>query len=364
MAGKRGNLGRGLSALLGSQAVDFANLQPAETVQEISVENIRPNRYRMRQTLNNESMKELAESIRAYGVLQPIIVRNIGAGKYELIIGERRLSAARFIGLEKIPAVVRDYTDAQMREISLVENIQRQNLSVLEEAATYEGLMKEFSYTQETLAAKVGRSCSHIANLLKLLKLSPQVRDWISEGKLSMGQARPLLAIENEELQTNAAEMIIHEDLSVRKVEAFIKELRNSGLIPEEKKSDLPVAMAYAIMPSQRTISNRISEQISEQNIDAELITQDRRISPYEMRFRQAEKKLNKSLNAPIKIIEDGNTHQLQINLPNESELLRVLTNIETALTTSTNDAADFEDTTRAEKISALRKFSTEGTIK
>ncbi len=364
MAGKRGNLGRGLSALLGSQAVDFANIQPAETVQEISVENIRPNRYRIRQTLNNESMKELAESIRAYGVLQPIIVRSIGGGRYELIAGERRLSASRFIGLEKIPAVVRDYTDAQMREVSLIENIQRQDLSVLEEAATYESLIKDFSYTQETLAAKIGRSRSHIANLLRLLKLSPQVRDWISEGKLSMGQARPLLAIENDELQTNAAEMIIHEDLSVRKVEAFIKELRNSGLIPEEKKSDLPVAMAYAIMPSSRAVSNRISEQISEQNIDTSLITQDRRISPYEMRFRQAEKKLNKFLNAPIKIIEDGNTHQIQINLPNETELLRVLTNIETALTTSTNDATDFEDTTKAEKISALRKFSTEGTIK
>ena len=354
MANKR-NLGRGLSALLGSQAVDFANVNPAETVQEIPVENVRPNRYRIRQTLNNDSMKELAESIRSYGVLQPIIVRSVGGGKYELIAGERRLSAARFIGLEKIPAVLRNYNDAQMREVSLIENIQRQNLSVLEEAATYESLIKEYSYTQETLAAKIGRSRSHIANLLRLLKLSPQVRDWISEGKLSMGQARPLLAIENEELQTNAAEMIIHEDLSVRKVEAFIKELRNAGLIPEEKKSDLPVAMAYAIMPSRRTIS--------EQNIDSSLITQDRRISPYEMRFRDAERKLNKILNAPIKIIEDGNTHQLQINLPNETELLLVLTKIETVLTTSTNDAAEIEDTTRAEKISALRNFSTKGTI-
>ena len=352
MANKRGNLGRGLGALLGTQAVDFANIQPAETVQEIPVENIRPNRYRIRQTLNNDSMKELAESIRAYGVLQPIIIRSVGGEKYELIAGERRLSAARFIGLETIPAVIRNYTDAQMREVSLIENIQRQNLSVLEEAATYESLIKEYSYTQETLAAKIGRSRSHIANLLRLLKLSPQVRDWISEGKLSMGQARPLLAIENAELQVNAAEMIIHEDLSVRKVEAFIKELRNAGLIPEEKKSDLPVAMAYAIMPSSRTISEQ------------KLIAQDRRISPYEMRYRDAERKLNKILNAPIKIIEDGNAHQLQIDLPNETELLRVLTKIETALTAPTSNEIEFDDnTTRAEKISALRNFSTKGTI-
>lgn len=352
MANKRGNLGRGLGALLGTQAVDFANIQPAETVQEISVENIRPNRYRIRQTLNNDSMKELAESIRAYGVLQPIIIRSVGGEKYELIAGERRLSAARFIGLETIPAVIRNYTDSQMREVSLIENIQRQNLSVLEEAATYESLIKEYSYTQETLAAKIGRSRSHIANLLRLLKLSPQVRDWISEGKLSMGQARPLLAIENTELQVNAAEMIIHEDLSVRKVEAFIKELRNAGLIPEEKKSDLPVAMAYAIMPSSRTISEQ------------KLIAQDRRISPYEMRYRDAERKLNKILNAPIKIIEDGNAHQLQIDLPNETELLRVLTKIETALNEPTSNEIEFDDnTTRAEKISALRNFSTKGTI-
>ena len=331
MANKRGNLGRGLSALLGSQAVDFANAQPAETVQEIPVDDVRPNRYRMRQTLNNESMKELAESIRSYGVLQPIIVRSVVGGKYELIAGERRLSASRFIGLEKIPAVVRDYTDAQMREVSLIENIQRQDLSVLEEAATYESLMKEYNYTQETLAAKIGRSRPHIANLLRLLKLSSQVRDWISEGKLSMGQARPLLAIENDELQTNVAEMIIHEDLSVRKVEAFIKELRNSGLIPEEKKSDLPTAMAYAIMPSQRT--NRISEQLSEQNIDPALIKSNLKVSPYELRFRDAERKLNKILKASTQILEDGSTHQIQIILPNETELLRVLTNIETALT-------------------------------
>lgn len=361
MVNKRGNLGRGLSALLGSQAVEFANINPAETIQEIPVESVRPNRYRMRQTLNNDSMKELAESIRSYGVLQPIIVRSVGGEKYELIAGERRLSAARFIGLEKIPAVLRNYNDAQMREVSLIENIQRQDLSVLEEAATYESLMKEYNYTQETLSAKVGRSRSHIANLMRLLKLSPQVRDWISEGKLSMGQARPLLAIENDELQTNVAEMILNEDLSVRKVEAFIKELRNSGLIPEEKKSDLPTAMAYAIMPSQRT--NRISEQISEQNIDTSLITQDRRISPYEMRFRDAERKLNKILGASTQIVEDGNSHQIQIILPNETELLRVLTNIETALTNTTTEVVEVEDTTRAEKLAALRKFSTEGTV-
>ncbi len=361
MANKRGNLGRGLSALLGTQAVDIANVNSAETVQEILVENVRPNRYRMRQTLNNESMKELAESIRSYGVVQPIIVRQIGNDKYELIAGERRLSAARFIGLEKIPAVIRSYTDAQMREVSLIENIHRQDLSVLEEAATYESLMKEYNYTQETLSAKIGRSRPHIANLLRLLKLSPQVRDWISEGKLSMGQARPLLAIENEELQTNAAEMIINEDLSVRKVEAFIKELRNSGLIPEEKKSNLPIEMAYAIMPSQRT--SRISEQLSEQNINPALIKANLKVSPYEMRFRDAEKKLNKILGASTEIVEDGNNHQIQIILPNETELLRVLTNIETALTNSTNDAVEVEDTTRAEKLAALRKFSTEGIV-
>ena len=362
MANKRGNLGRGLSALLGSQAVDFANVNPAETIQEISVESVRPNRYRMRQTLNNESMKELAESIRSYGVLQPIIVRNVGGGKYELIAGERRLSASRFIGLEKIPAVVRNYTDAQMREVSLIENIQRQYLSVLEEAATYESLMKEYNYSQETLAAKVGRSCSHIANLLRLLKLAPQIRDWISEGKLSMGQARPLLAIENEELQTNVAEMIITEDLSVRKVEAFIKELRNSGLIPEEKKSDMPVAMAYAIMPSQRT--TRITEQLSEQNIDPALIQANRKVSPYETRFRDAERKINKILGVSTKIIEDGTNHQIQITLPNETELLRVLMNIENSLANSVSEpVVPVDKTTREEKLAALRKFSKDGTV-
>ena len=145
------------------------------------------------------------------------------------------------------------------------------------------------------------------------------------------------------------------------KVEAFIKELRNSGLIPEEKKSDLPTAMAYAIMPSQRT--SRITEQLSEQNIDPSLIKTNSRVSPYEMRFRDAERKLNKILGASTQIVEDGKNHQIQIILPNETELLRVLTNIETALTNSTNDAVEVEDTTRAEKLAALRKFSTEGIV-
>lgn len=347
MASRRGTLGRGLGALLGNQALELAGTQPKDVVQEIFIRSIRPNRYQSRRNFEPEAMKDLAESIKAYGILQPIIVRKIDERTYEIIAGERRVNAARKIGLETIPAVIREYTDAQMREVSLIENVQRQDLSVLEEAAAYDSLIKEFGYTQETLAAKIGKSRSHITNLLRLLKLAPKVREWVSAGKISMGQARPLLAIEDADLQVNVAEMVISEDLSVRKVEAFIKELRNSGLIPDDKPPVQP-SKPYAIVPSKRT-NPRPAE------------------SPYATRFRDAEKKLSGLIGAPIKIVDEGNVHQIQINFTDEGEFLKILMNIERAFTNpaaATTDAArNSLDAVREQKIKALRKFSTEGVI-
>ncbi len=349
MANRRGTLGRGLGALLGNQALTFINNQNKDVVEEIPISNIRPNRHQSRRNFEPEAMKDLAESIRSYGVLQPILVRKINEREYEIIAGERRVNAAKNIGLETIPAIVREYTDAQMREISLIENLQREDLSVLEEANAYDSLIKEFGYTQETLATKIGRSRSHITNLLRLLKLAPKVREWVSKGKISMGQARPLLAIEDEDMQVNVAEMIISEDLSVRKVEAFIKELKNSGLIPDDKPAAKP-ARAYAIMPSKRT-TPRPAE------------------SPYAARFREAERKLSGLIGAPIRIVEDGDFHQIQITFTDEGEFLKILMNMERAFTNSaansnvTDGVRNSTDAAREAKISALRKFSTEGVL-
>ncbi len=349
---RRGTLGRGLGALLGNQALEFISSQQRDVVQEISIAAIRPNPYQSRRNFDPEAMKDLVESIRVYGILQPIIVRKLDEDNYQIIAGERRLSASKILGLEKIPAIVREYTDAQMNEVSLIENVQRQDLSVLEEAGAYERLIREFGYTQENLAVKIGRSRSHIANLLRLLKLSPKVRELVATGRISMGQARPLLAIEDAEMQVNVAEMIIAEDLSVRKVEAFIKELRNSGLIPSEKPAPAPPPKSYAITPSKRTRSEMLSSQARPA------------MSPYEMRFRAAEKKLSSLLGAQIKILERSENPQIQISLTDEGELLRTIMNLERAFK---NPAALDEKnpaiSTREEKISALRKFSTEGII-
>lgn len=350
MANRRGTLGRGLGALLGNQALDFINSQ-RDVVEEIPVRAIRPNPYQSRRAFDPEAMKDLVESVKVYGILQPVILRKVDNGNYQIIAGERRLSAARKLGLDKIPAIVREYTDAQMNEVSLIENVQRQDLSVLEEASAYERLIREFGYTQENLAAKIGRSRSHIANLLRLLKLSPKVREFVAAGRISMGQARPLLVIEDAAMQTNVAEMIIAEDLSVRKVEAFIKELRNSGLIPPER----PSASTFAIAPSKRARSEMAVAQYENSRP---------KVSPYEMRFREAEKRLGGMIGAQIKIVEDGQNHQIQIAFADEAELLKIIRNLERAFT---NPSAAGEKSSaaasREEKISALRKFSTEGVI-
>ena len=350
---RRGTLGRGLGALLGNQALEFISSQQRDVVQEIFIAAICPNPYQSRRSFDPEAMKDLVESIKVYGILQPIIVRKIDDDNYQIIAGERRLSASKILGLDKIPAIVREYTDAQMNEVSLIENVQRQDLSVLEEAGAYERLIREFGYTQENLAAKIGRSRSHIANLLRLLKLSPKVRELVATGRISMGQARPLLAIEDADMQVNVAEMIIAEDLSVRKVEAFIKELRNSGLIPSEKQAaPAPPPKSYAITPSKRTRSEMVSSQARPA------------MSPYEMRFRAAEKKLSSLLGAQIKIVEGGDNPQIQISLADEGELLRTIMNLERAFKNpAALDEKNPATSTREEKISALRKFSTEGII-
>ncbi len=351
MASKRGGLGRGLGALLGKQAADFAQAQNKEAVQEISIDNVQPNRYQPRRTFDPEAMNDLADSIKIYGVLQPIIVRKLEGEAYELIAGERRLNASKVVGLEKIPAIVREYTDAQMSEISIIENVQRQDLSVVEEAQAYERLIKEFGYTQETLAAKIGRSRSHITNLLRLLRLTPKVRDWLAEGKLSMGQARPLLAIENEDLQINAAEMIMAEDLSVRKVEAFVKELRNSGLIAEKKSATEEEPPPFQdLLPEIK-------------------IEQPPKISAQAKFFLDAEKKLSELIGAQVKIVSDETGNKIQIPFDDENELSKIIGKLEkmNAPPPPAPPPVPVREkkklTTKEEKLSALRKFSTSGVV-
>lgn len=219
-----GGLGKGLGALMkNAQLGKLADTK--DRVQEIAVSKIKANRYQPRQEFDETALEELRGSVKRYGVLQPLLVRKLADGGYELIAGERRLRAAKLAELTAVPAMVREYNDAEISEIALIENIQREDLNAIEEARAYERLMKNFGLTQEVLSQKIGRSRSHIANFLRLLKLEPQVQEYIASGVLSMGQAKPLLALDSKDLQREAAELIQMEDLSARQVEKLVKKI-------------------------------------------------------------------------------------------------------------------------------------------
>ncbi len=219
---KRG-LGRGLDALFGAPGNTDMNAEP-ELANEITLKEITPNPHQPRQNFDEEALAELAQSIKQHGVIQPVIVRKTLNG-YELVAGERRWRASQLAGLKQIPAVIRDYTDAEMMEIALIENLQRQNLNPIEEALAFRRLMEEFGLTQEEVAQKIGRSRSMIANIVRLLNLQSEVQDFVSRGTLSIGQARPLLALTVPAVQLEAAKQIIEEDLSSRDAEELVRRL-------------------------------------------------------------------------------------------------------------------------------------------
>lgn len=218
-------LGKGLGALL-DQNKQMPGADKGR-VQDIAAASIKANRYQPRTEFDERALEELKESIQQYGILQPLIVRKLGQG-YELIAGERRFRAAKLAGLRTIPVIVRDYSDMQVTEIALIENLQRENLNAIEEGRAYECLLREFNLTQEIVAQKVGRSRSHVANFLRLLKLSPRVQEYVADGSLSMGQAKPLLALTDDELQLEAADYILTEELSSRQIEALVKHLQEN----------------------------------------------------------------------------------------------------------------------------------------
>lgn len=219
---KRG-LGRGLDALF-SAPNTAVGVEGNEPVNEIPVGNIIPNQHQPRRDFDEEALSELAQSIKQHGVIQPVVVRKTLSG-YELVAGERRWRASQIVGLKQIPAVVREYTDAEMMEIALIENLQRQNLNPIEEAMAFRSLMLEFGLTQEEVAQRIGRSRSMIANIVRLLNLHQEIQAYVSRGTLSMGQARPLLALEDAAVQLDAAKQIIEEDLSARDAEELVRRL-------------------------------------------------------------------------------------------------------------------------------------------
>jgi ParB family chromosome partitioning protein len=232
---KNRGLGKGLGALI-PELEDETNL---EAQQFVDINLIVPNPYQPRKEFSDEKLNELAESIRIHGVIQPLLARE-HQGKYQLIAGERRLRASKIVGLTEVPIVIREMTDQTMMEVALIENLQREDLNVIEEAEAYRRLMEEFSLTQEEIAKRVGRSRPAIANTLRLLNLPNIVQSELAKGTLTMGHARPLLSINSTEEQIRVWQTIQNEQLSVRQTEELVKQITNpEGVSRETKKPNL-----------------------------------------------------------------------------------------------------------------------------
>ncbi|MBQ1691261.1 MAG: ParB/RepB/Spo0J family partition protein [Erysipelotrichaceae bacterium] len=242
MAGKK-KLGKGLDQIFCENIDSFLDdieknaEKNSSGKSELKVSEIRPNPYQPRKEFDENGLKELAQSIAENGVFQPILVRKSLSG-YELVAGERRLRASKMAGKETIPAIIVDFNDTQMMEISLLENIQRKDLTPIEEASAYQQLIKKLNYTQDQLAKRLGKSRTNVANMLRLLSLPDEVKQMVAEGKLSYGQARTLLALDDEDKIIEVAKKTVKEGLSVRELEKLTTKKEDSGKKPKEGKEE------------------------------------------------------------------------------------------------------------------------------
>lgn len=282
MAEKRPALGKGLSALI----PDTLNIPARPQTNEVDIDLLSPNRYQPRGTPNEAGLEELAASIKATGIIQPIVVRRVN-GRYHIIAGERRWRAAQKAGLLKVPVVVKEVPEGQdqrLLEMALIENIQRENLNPIEEATAYKRLKDEFQLTQEAIATAVGKDRSSVANYLRLLNLPAEVRDEVSAGRLSMGHARALLALEQEQAQRNLAREIVARSLSVRETEQQVTR-----------------ALAAKISPARNAAAK----------------TPD-------VHTRAAQDKLRMTFGTKVDIVRKGKGGEIRIAFKNEEELIRV----------------------------------------
>jgi ParB family transcriptional regulator, chromosome partitioning protein len=275
MVEKRPALGRGLSALI----PDSPAPAPADRSLEIDTDLLRPNKFQPRTHMDDERIEELSRSIRANGIIQPIVVRKIDGG-YEIVAGERRWRAAQRAGLLKVPVVVRDIPEERLLAVALIENIQRQDLNPIEEGHAYRRLADEFHLTQEEIAEAVGKDRSSIANYVRLLRLPQEVRGQVASGTLSMGHARALLGVSDEDAQVKFARTILTGNLSVRETEALIRKAQE----PREAKPE-PVKDVHT---------------------------------------RAAEDKLRLSLGTRVRILRKRKGGKVEIDFGNEDELQRI----------------------------------------
>ncbi|MFC4302066.1 ParB/RepB/Spo0J family partition protein [Cohnella boryungensis] len=242
-------LGKGLDALITSLSI-----KEDDKVVEIPLSQLRANPYQPRKTFDEEAIKELAESIREHGVIQPIVVRQALKG-YEIIAGERRFRASQLLGNATIPAVARTYSDQQVMEIALIENVQREDLNSIEVAVAYQAIMNQFNMTQEELSLKVGKSRSHIANFLRLLSLPEEIKDYVSRGTLSMGHARALAGIKDDAAKRQLAKETVANEWSVRELEDAVQQK------PDSKSSDKAKSKTKKRDPYIEELEGKLREQ-------------------------------------------------------------------------------------------------------
>ncbi|MBQ4548128.1 MAG: ParB/RepB/Spo0J family partition protein [Bacteroidales bacterium] len=260
---KKRGLGRGLDAILQSPETDITSSDisgnyVAGAVAELNIDFIEANPFQPRTDFDDDALKELAESIKIQGVIQPVTVRKMGRDKYQLISGERRLRASKLAGLKTIPVYIRVANDEQMLEMALIENTHREGLNAIEVALSYQRLIEECNITQEQLSEKVGKDRSTVTNFLRLLKLPPEVQVALRDGFISMSQARTIINIEDKAQQLIILKEIIDKDLSVRQVEELVRSLNNKNVKTKKQKDVLPEAFIYKVDSLSKSLNTKI----------------------------------------------------------------------------------------------------------
>ena len=273
-------LGKGLGAIFGEDVVKESNEEltkvkrslPAEEEETkgslmVKISLIEPNRDQPRKDFNEEELQELAESIKNYGVLQPLLVQKKGTS-YELIAGERRWRAAKLAGLKEVPVVLREYSKQQAMEIALIENVQRADLNPIEEAQAYQQLVKEFHLTQEEIAARVSKNRATITNAMRLLKLDEEIQNLLIKGAISSGHARAILSLEDKQLQKKAAKEVLDKRLSVRETEKLAKRLARASAEKSERNEKKDDALALIFQDLEERMKTIMGTKVSIHNKD------------------------------------------------------------------------------------------------
>lgn len=252
MAAKRG-LGAGIDSLIPKSKEEEKRERAKQVVKEViketdkmDINKIEPNASQPRKNFNEDSLQELADSIKQHGLIEPLIVQEAEKGFFQIIAGERRWRAAKMAGLKEVPVIVKEYSDREVMEIALIENLQREDLNPIEEAEAFQRLIEEYQLKQDEVAERVSKSRAAVTNSLRLLKLDERVRSMIIEDKIKSGHARALLAIENKEEQYEVALKVFDENLSVRETEKLVKKLQNPDVKKPEKKEDEQMKVVYA----------------------------------------------------------------------------------------------------------------------